>query len=168
MFQRSGRCWSRRRCRRRRGGRGRSYCFELVAGATLGADSTVQGTSARRSVGNQSVGVGAGDVDGAGAGAGVAFVAARVADEASHGVDGRQVALEPALHPLLLVLDGVPGEEDEEEAEELEAGGEAEVDEAQGGDVVFPAGAVDAAVLLPQHAGGVDDGAEVNGCRDVG
>ena len=98
----------------------------------------------------------------------MAFVAARVADEAAHGVDGRQVALEPALHPLLLVLDGVPCEEDEEEAEELEAGGEAEVDEAQGGDVVLPAGAVDAAVLLPQHAGGVDDGAEVNGCRDVG
>lgn len=78
------------------------------------------------------------------------------------------MALEPALHSLLLVLDGVPGEEDEEEAEELEAGGQAKVDEAQGGDVVLPAGAVDAAVLLPQHAGGVDDGAEVNGRRDVG
>ena len=98
----------------------------------------------------------------------MALVASRVADQAAHSVDGRQVALEPALHPLLLVLKGVPGEEDEEEAEELEAGGQTEVDEAQGGDVVLPAGTVDAAVLLPQHAGGVDDGAEVNGCRDVG
>lgn len=98
----------------------------------------------------------------------MALVAARVADEAAHGVDGRQVALQPALHSLLLVLDGVPGEEDEEEAEELEAGCEAEVDEAQGGDVVLPAGTVDAAVLLPQHAGGVDDSAEVNGCGNVG
>ena len=116
----------------------------------------------------QSVGVASWDVDGAGAGASVALVAARVADEAAHGVGGREVTLQPPLHPLLLILDGVPGEEDEEEAEEFEAGGKAEVDEAQGGDVVLRAGAVDAAVLLPQHAGGVDDGAKVNGCRDVG
>lgn len=116
----------------------------------------------------QRVGVGSGDVDGTGAGARMALVAARVTDQVAHSVNGRQVALEPALHPLLLVLDGVPGEEDEEEAEELEAGGEAKVDKAQGGDIVLPAGAVDAAVLLPQHAGGVDDSAEVNGCRDVG
>lgn len=98
----------------------------------------------------------------------MALVAAGVADEAAHGVDGRQVALEPALHPLLFVLDGVPGEEDEQEAEELEAGGEAEVDEAQRGDIILPTRAMDATVLLPQHAGGVDDGAEVNGSWDVG
>lgn len=153
MFQRPG----------RRGWRGRSYCFKLIAGATLGADAAVERAPARRGVG-----VCPGDVDRTGAGAGVALVAARVAHEAAHSVDGQQVALEPALHPLLLVLDGVPGEEDEEEAEEFEAGGEAEVDEAQRGDVVLPAGAVHAAVLLPQHAGGVNDGAEVNGRRDVG
>lgn len=98
----------------------------------------------------------------------MAFVAAWVADEAANGVDRRQVALEPALHLLLLVLDGVPGEEDEEETEELEAGSEAEVDKAQGGDVVLPAGAMDTTVLLPQHAGGVYDSTKVNGCRDVG
>lgn len=69
---------------------------------------------------------------------------------------------------ILLVLEGVPGEEDEDETDEFEAGGEAEVDEAQRGDVVFPAGAVHAAVLLPQHARGVDDGAEIYGRRDVG
>lgn len=98
----------------------------------------------------------------------MALVAAGVADEAAHGVDGRQVALEPALYPLLFVLNGVPGEEDEEEAKELEASSEAEVHEAQRSDVILPAGAVDAAVLLPQHAGGVDDGPEINGSRDVG
>lgn len=130
--------------------------------------ATVEGAGAWRGVGGQSVGVGSGNVDRAGAGASVALVAAWVADEAAHGVDRKKVALEPALHPLLLVLDGVPGEEDEEEAEELQARGEAEVDKAQRGDVVLPAGAVDATVLLPQHAGGVDDGTEVNGCRNVG
>lgn len=60
----------------------------------------------------------------------MALVATRMADEAAYSVDGRQVALKPALHPLLLVLDGVPGEEDEEETKKLEAGGEAEVHEA--------------------------------------
>lgn len=88
MFQRTGRRRGRRRCRRRRGWRGRSYCFKLVAGATLGADAAVEGTGVRRTVSGQSVGVGSGDVDGAGAGAGMALVAARVADEAAHGVDG--------------------------------------------------------------------------------
>lgn len=111
--------------------------------------------------------VGAWDVDGTGAGAGVALMAPRVAHETPDGVHGRQMPFEPALHPLLLVLDGVPGEENEEEAEELEAGGQAEVNKPQGGDVVFPAGAVDAAVLLPQHAGGVNDRTKVDWCWDV-
>ena len=49
-----------------------------------------------------------------------------------------------------------------------EAGRKAEVDEAEGGDVVLPAGAVHAAVLLPQHARGVDHRAKVDGRGDVG
>lgn len=73
----------------------------------------------------------------------------------------------PALRLLLLVLDGVPGEEDEDEANELEAGGQAEVDEAKGSDVVLPAGAVDATVLLPQHTGGVDHRPKIDGSRNI-
>lgn len=141
---------------------GRCGSFQLLAGAALGADAPVEG------VGGQSGGVAAWDVNGTGARAGVTLTAAGVAHQAAHGVHGRQVALQPALHPLLLVFDGVPGEEDEEEAQEFEAGGEAEVDEAQRGDVVLPAGAVDATVLLPQHAGGVDDCTKVDGSGDVG
>lgn len=98
----------------------------------------------------------------------MALVATWVADKTAHCVDRRHVALEPALHPLLPVLDGVPGEEDEQETEELEAGSEAEVDKAQRCDVILPAGAVDTTVLLPQHAGGVYYSTKVNGCRDVG
>ena len=74
----------------------------------------------------------------------------------------------PALRLLLLVLDRVPGEEDKDEANELEAGSQAEVDEAEGSDVVLPAGAVDATVLLPQHTGGVDHRPKVDGSRDIG
>jgi len=107
------------------------------------------------------------DEHGAGAGASVAFVASGVADELADRAQRRE-ALAPAIGPILLVLDRVPGEEDEDEAHKLEAGRQAKVDEAEGGDVVLRAGAVHAAVLLPQHAGGVDHGAEVDGRGDVG
>lgn len=60
----------------------------------------------------------------------MALVATWVADEAAHSIDRRQVVFEPALHPLFLVFDGVPGEEDKEEAKELEAGSKAKVDKA--------------------------------------
>lgn len=78
------------------------------------------------------------DEDRAGTSASMAFVAAGVANELADSAEGRQ-ALAPAFGPLLLVLDRVPGEEDENEADELEAGSQAEVDEAEGGDVVLPA-----------------------------
>ncbi len=107
------------------------------------------------------------DEHGAGAGACAALLASGVADELADGAQRRQV-LAPALGSLLLVLDRVPGEEDEDEADELEAGSQAKVNKAEGGDVVLPAGAVDAAVLLPQHAGGVDHSTKVDRRRDVG
>lgn len=97
----------------------------------------------------------------------MAFLAPGMADELADSAQRRQV-LAPALGTLLLVLDRVPGEEDEDEADELEASGQAKVDEAEGGDVILPAGAVHAAVLLPQHAGGVDYSTKVDGCGDVG
>lgn len=90
-----------------------------------------------------------------------------VADEVANRVHGREV-FQPALQTLFLVLDGVPGEEDEDEANELKAGSQAEVDEAEGSDIVLPAGAVNATVLLPQHTGCVDHCPKVDGSRDIG
>ena len=105
--------------------------------------------------------------NGARAGAGVALVPADVADHVADGAQRGQ-RLAPALLTLLLVLDGVPGEEDEDEAHELEAGRQAKVDEAEGGDVVLPARAVNPAVLLPQHARSVDHCTKIDGSGDVG
>lgn len=97
----------------------------------------------------------------------MALAGTHLTHELTHRAERRQ-ARAPALQPILLAFDGVPGEEDEDEADELEAGGQTEVDEAERGDVVLPARAVHAAVLLPQHARGVDHSAEVDGRRDVG
>lgn len=112
VFQRLGGRRARRRSRCH--SRGSGYCFQLVARATLGADTAVEGASTWP-VDGHPIGVTAWDVDRAGAGACMALVAAWVADKAADCVNGWQVALEPALHPLLLVLDGVPGEKDEQE-----------------------------------------------------
>lgn len=102
---------------------GRGYCFEGVAGATEAAVAAVEQES--------SGGVGPWrDEHRAGAGAGVAFLATGVAYELTDGAKRRQV-LAPALGPVLLVLYRVPGEEDEDESNELEAGGQAKVDEAE-------------------------------------
>lgn len=78
------------------------------------------------------------DEHGTGAGARVALLASGVAYELADGAQRRQV-LTPALSLRLLVLDRVPGEEDEDEAHELQAGSQAKVDEAERGDVVLPA-----------------------------
>lgn len=129
------------RMRQEEGGRRRGYCFEGVAGATEAAVATVeqQGGGRVRAGRNEHR---------AGAGAGVALLSAGVAYELADGAH-RGEALAPKLCPLLLVLDGVPGEEDKYEAHKLEAGGKAKVDEAEGGDVILPTGAVHATVLLP-------------------
>lgn len=102
---------------------GRGYCFEGVARAAEAAVSAVEQQGGGR-VGPRW------DEHGAGAGACVAFVASGVADKLTDGAQRRQV-LAPALGSIFLVLDRVPGEEDEDEADELEAGGQAEVDEAE-------------------------------------
>lgn len=109
----------------------RSYCFEGITGATEAAVPAVEQQCGwwvrpRR------------DEHRAGAGARVALLAARVADQFTHGAQRRQV-LAPALGSLLLVLDGVPCEEDKHKAHKLQAGSQAEVHEAEGGDVVLPA-----------------------------
>lgn len=70
------------------------------------------------------------DEHGAGARAGVALPAAGVAHELTDRAQRRQV-LAPALGLRLLVLDRVPGEEDEDEADKLEAGSQAEVHKAE-------------------------------------
>lgn len=57
-------------------------------------------------------------------------MAAGVADELTDGAQRRQV-LAPALSPRLFVLYRVPGEEDEDKTHELQAGGQAKVDEAE-------------------------------------
>jgi len=139
---------------------GGSYCFEGVARAAEAAVAAVEQQGGGR-LGPRR------NEHGARAGAGVAFLASGVADEVADGAQWRQV-LAPALSPRLLVLDRVPGEEDEDETDEFQAGGQAEVDEAERGNVVLPAGAVHAAVLLPEHAGGVNHRTEVDGRWYVG
>ncbi|KAG9347949.1 hypothetical protein JZ751_003966 [Albula glossodonta] len=135
------------------------YCFEGVPGAALTAGAPVEGRGLRW--------LQAGVEGGAGASPGVALLATCVADELADGAQRGDV-LVPALQTVLLVLDGVPSEEDEDEAHKLEAGSQAKVDKSERGDIVFPAGAMDTAVLLPQHAGGVNDRTKVDGCRNVG
>lgn len=112
-------------------------------------------------------GFGTGCENRAGAGASVALVPSHVTDELTDGAQRRKMLL-PALQPILFVFNGVPGEKDEHEAHKLEAGSQAEVDEAEGSDVVLPARAVNAAVLLPEHTGGVDHRPEVDGRGNVG
>lgn len=97
----------------------------------------------------------------------MALAGTRLTHELAHCAERRQAGA-PALHPILLTFDGVPGEKDEDEADELEAGGQTEVDEAERGDVILPARPVHTAVLLPQHACGVDHSTEVDGRRYVG
>lgn len=112
------------------GARGRGYCFEGVSRAALAAVSALE----RGLVG----GLGTGSEDGAGAGASVALLASGVADEFAHGAQRGETLL-PALQAILFVFNRVPGEEDEHEAHELEAGRQTEVDEAEGSDIVLPA-----------------------------
>ena len=90
-----------------------------------------------------------------------------MADELADSAQRGKV-LAPALGLVLFVLDRVPGEEDEDKADKLQASRQPKVHEAERGDVVLPAGAVHAAVLLPQHAGGVDHSAKVDWGGDVG
>lgn len=94
---------------------GRGYCFEGVARAAETAVAMVEQLGSRR--------VRPGwDEDGTGACAGVAFVAASMADELTDCSQRRQV-LAPALRSVLFVLDRIPGQKDEDEANELKARG---------------------------------------------
>ncbi len=135
------------------------YCFEGVSGAALAAVSAVE----RVLVG----GLGTGCENRAGAGTSVALVASRVTDELADGAQRRQMPL-PALQTILFVFNWIPGEENEHKAHKLEAGGQAEVHEAEGSDIVLPARAVNATVLLPEHAGGVNHRTKVDWCGNVG
>lgn len=110
--------------------RGRGYCFERISWAALAAVSALE----RGLVG----GFGTGSEDGAGAGASVALLASSVADEFAHGAQRGEMLL-PALQAILFVFNRVPGEEDEDETHKLEAGSQAEIDKAEGSDIILPA-----------------------------
>lgn len=130
------------------------YCFERVSRAALAAVAMVNRCrikSKRR----------------ARASTCVALAATRMTHQLAHCAKRRQ-SRAPGLQPILLAFDGVPGEEDEDEPDKFQAGSQAEVDEAERGDVVLPARAVHAAVLLPQHARRVNHSTEVDGGRYVG
>lgn len=99
------------------------YCFEGVTRATEAAVTTVEQQGSWRVRPRRYE-------HGAGTGAGVAFLASGVTYELAHRAQRRQV-LAPALGSLLLVLDRVPGEEDKDKADELEAGGQAKVHKAE-------------------------------------
>lgn len=96
--------------------RGR-YCFKRVSRAALAAVAAVKRSWVEHKCRAR-------------ASTRVALAGTRVAHELTHCTDRRQ-ARPPALQPILLAFDGVPGEEDEDEADELEAGCQAEVDEAE-------------------------------------
>lgn len=102
---------------------GRGYCFEGVARATEAAVASIE-QQGGRGVGSRR------DEHRAGACAGVAFLTPGVADELTDCAQWRQV-LPPALSSVLLVLDRVPGEENEDKADKLETGGQAKVDKAE-------------------------------------
>lgn len=96
--------------------RGR-YCFKRVSRAALAAVAVVKRSwieHKRR----------------ARASTRVALASTSMAHKLTHCAERRQARV-PALQPILLALDGVPGEEDEDEADELEAGCQAKVDEAE-------------------------------------
>lgn len=104
--------------------RGR-YCFECISRAALAAVAVVKRCWIEHK-------------RWARASTCVALAGTHLTHELAHCAERRQ-ARAPALQPILLAFDGVPGEEDEDKADELEAGGQAEVDEAERGDVVLPA-----------------------------
>lgn len=112
------------------GARGRGYCFEGVSWAALAAVSALErGLVGRFETGSKYW---------AGAGASVALLASSVADEIAHCAQRGKMLL-PALQAVLFVFNRIPGEEDEDEAYKLEAGCQAEVDEAEGSDVILRA-----------------------------
>lgn len=102
-----------------------SYCFQAIARATVTTAKSVP-------TWHCSVGVlgRARQEDGTGACAGVAFVTSGVADEMAHRVQRRKsVRVRERL--LLAALQRIPGEKDEEEAQELQARCQPEVNEAK-------------------------------------
>ncbi len=94
-------------------------------------------------------------------------MASRVTDELADSAQRRQMTL-PAFQTILFVFNRIPGEENEHKAHKLQAGGQAKVHETEGSDIVLPARAVNAAVLLPEHAGGVNHRTKVDWCGNVG
>lgn len=138
-----------------------SYCFQAIARATV---TTAKGVP----IWHWSVGVfrQAGQEDRTRACAGVAFVTSGVADEVAHRVQRRKsVRMRGRL--LLATLQRIPGKEDEEEAQELQARCQTEVNKSKGCDIVLPAGSMETAVLLPQHTCGVNHSSKINRSGDV-
>lgn len=90
----------------------------------------------------------------------------RLAHQLTHSAQRALPAPRP-LSLLLLVLDGVPGEKNKDEADKFEASRQTKIDETKRCHVVLPARSLHPAFLLPEHTGGVDDCAKVNGSRNV-
>ncbi len=143
---------------------GRSYCFQAIARAAV---TTAKGVSSWHC----SVGVfcQAWQEDRTGACAGVAFVASCVTDEVAHCVQrGKRVCVRVCLRQLLAPLQRIPGEKDEQEAQELQARRQPKVNKAEGSDIVLPAGPMETTILLPQHTGGVNHSSKIDRSGDVG
>ncbi len=141
---------------------GRSYCFQAIARAAV---TTAKGVSSWHC--SMGVFYRAWQEDRTGACAGVAFVASCVTDEVAHRVQ-REKRVCVCLRLLLVLLQRIPGEEDEQEAQELQACRQPKVNKAEGSDIVLPAGPMETTILLPQHTGGVNHSSKIDRSGDVG
>lgn len=143
---------------------GRSYCFQAIPGATV---TTAKGVSSWH--GSMGLFNWPWQEDRTGACARVAFVTSGVADEVAHRVQrGKRVRVRVCVRLLLTPLQRIPGEEDEQEAQELQARRQPKVNKAEGSDIIFPAGPMETTILLPQHTGGVNHSSKIDRSGDVG
>lgn len=89
-----------------------------------------------------------------------------VAHQLAHGAQGELSPPLP-LQRVLLVFDGVPGQKNKNKANKLEARCQAKIDETKRCHIVLPARALHSALLLPEHAGGVNNRSKINRSGDV-
>lgn len=107
--------------------------------------------------------------DRTGACAGVAFVTSCVTDKVAHRVQrGKRVSVRVSVRLFLAPFQRIPGEEDEQEAQELQACRQPKVNKAEGSDIVLPTGPMETTILLPQHTGGVNHSSKIDRSGDVG
>lgn len=97
---------------------------------------------------------------------GVLVGALGLAHQLAHSAQGEFSPPLP-LQRVLLVFNGVPGQENKNKANEFEAGRQTKIDETKRRDVVLPARALHSAFLLPEHAGGVNNCSKINWSGNV-